>query len=234
MPAVPSPDIFTRISDKSERYRLFLDLCNSRGEVIAKRPEPSADVLSFIAYDFDKDKLSLKLTGINGHLPPNGSLILSFFVGGEKYFFIGSYTSAIDSIFVETPSLLFHLQRREDYRLKIPIGFKALYEVVSVNGVTHKHSFPMADLSGGGCRILVNNQILVLKVGDELKGHVFLPDRTPIAIATSVRHQRPDSTLKNTTVCGLQFVGANEQTKNRIVAVVMDLYRQLFSTHYAN
>jgi hypothetical protein len=225
---LPSADIFTRISDNSEKSRLFSDLALARGEVLGKKLEPSADVFTLLAHDFSGNRLLCKVAGATHPISGSGDLIITFFVGGEKYFQHASYQMAGDMVSVTTLNPIFHLQRREDYRIKLPIGYKALLEMVSLNGKTLKHSIPMMDLSGGGCRIQVDPKFLALKVTDELKGHLFLPDRDPIPVTCSIRHIR-DNHGKGPLTCGIQFIALTEPVKNRIIAVVMDLYRQLFA-----
>ncbi len=228
--SLPNADIFTRISDSSEKARLFSDLAQTRSEILAKKLEPGADVFVLLAYDFNGQKLSCKLTGATHTLPNQGQLILTFFVGGEKYFQQADFTMAADIVSISAGNApIFHLQRREDYRIKLPGLYKALLEMVSINGKTQKHAIPIMDLSGGGCRIQVDAKFLHLKVNDELKGHLFLPDRDPIPMTGSVRHVRVENHGKGPLTCGIQFIGLTEPVKNRIVAVVMDLYRQLFA-----
>jgi len=226
---LPSADIFTRISDNSEKARLFSDLATSRSEVIAKKLESTADVFVLLAYEFINNRLLCKVAGATHPLSGSGDLIITFFVGGEKYFQHADFQMKGDLVSISIQGPIFHLQRREDYRIKLPTGYKALLEMVSINGKTQKHSIPLMDLSGGGCRIQVDQKFLPLKVSDELKGHLFLPDRDPIPVACSIRHIRLDNHGKGPQICGIQFIGLTEPVKNRIIAVVMDLYRQLFA-----
>lgn len=229
MQDVPSADIFTKISDVSEKNRLFRDLAAARGEIHSKRPEPSADVLVLMATDFGDQTLTCRLTSGSHNQQSDGNLVITFFIGGEKYFFIGHYRVVGENILLKTTEPLFHLQRRNDYRIKIPVSYKALFEVVAINGTTKKLSIPITDLSGGGCRLVINTQVMKLNIGDEMRGHLFLPDRAPIQLTGSVRHMKEEVHAKNSVAYGIQFVGLSELVKNRIVAVVMDLYRQLFT-----
>lgn len=224
----PFSDIFTRISDPSEKTRLYEDLARSRSEIHAKKPDPSGDVFVLIATEYSKERLRCKLTGATGPLPVNGVLTATFFVGGEKYFIQTDYQFSGDQIALLTSNHVFHLQRREDYRIRIPASYKALLEIVSINGQTKKHSIPIMDLSGGGCRIQLDPKFLPLQMHDALKGHIFLPDRDPIQVTGSVRHLKVENHGRGPTICGIQFVGQTEPLKNRIIAVVMDLYRELF------
>ena len=226
---LPAADIFTRINDGSEKLRLFSDLVKARGEILAKLSEPSQEVFVLLAHDESGKKINCKLAGISHHTPPtSGHLILTFFVGGEKYFFQSDYKISGEYVSISIESQLYHLQRREDYRIHIPTGFQAFFEMVSLNGKTQKRAIPLMDLSGGGCRVQVDAKILPLKSHDELKGHLFMSDRDPITVVGSVRHMKAENHGKGPLTCGIQFVGLTEPLKNRIIAAVMDLYRMHF------
>jgi hypothetical protein len=211
---LPSADIFTRINDSSEKVRLYEDLAATRGEIHAKKPQAAADVFILLAYDYSNEKLHCKLTGATAALGPSGVLTTTFFVGGEKYFMQADYQVIGDQVILKAAQHLFHLQRREDYRVRIPSSYRALIEIVSINGQTKKHSIPLMDLSGGGCRIQLDPKFLPLQMHDTLKGHLFLPDRDPILITGSVRHVRVENHGRGPMICGIQFVGLSEPLKN--------------------
>lgn len=226
---LPAQDIFTRISDPTEKNRLLKDLAQSRSEMMAKKPDSATEVFLLIPYDFSNDRLTCRLAGASMALAPKGLLITTMFIGGEKYFFQSDYMVTGDQVTLLTLNPLFHLQRREDYRIRIPSSFRALLEITSINNQMKKISIPILDLSGGGCRIQVDSKLLSLKTQDQLKAHIFLPDRSPIQIVGQVRHVRNDKSGNGPPICGIQFVTMSDITKNRIVAVVMDLYRELFA-----
>lgn len=225
--ALPSADIFTKINDPSEKANLFTELAKARGKILAKTIEPGSDLHELSAFDYEDSKIYCQ-SSATYKLKDSGELILYFFVGTDKYFTQTKYKIRKDNIEIDTDSTLYHLQRRQDYRLRIPMGFSALYEVVSINGTPKKHSFRLQDLSGGGCRIEVPVQSSTLKIQDQIKGHLFLPDRQPIVVEGSIRHTMLDA-QKKFLICGVQFVSLTPPQKNKIVALVMDLYRQLFA-----
>lgn len=226
---LPSADVFTRITDLSEKNRLYNDLAMGKSELLAKLLAPSSEVFTLMAQEYKDQKIHCKILPTSSQIPTDSDIILYFFIGGEKYFLQTKYQILGDRLVLKTDTDLYHLQRREDYRIKIPAGYRALLEIVSISGKTQKHSIPLSDLSGGGCRIEFQQKNISLKVYDELKGHLFLPDRDPIQIIASVRHIKIDTAGKLPSACGLQFVSLTEQVKNRIIAVVMDLYREFFS-----
>lgn len=226
---LPSADVYTKITEAGEKARLLKDLVNSKGDVLIKRFEPEADVYTTVVVSFQNQILSCRFQTPKPDFTQNGDLIVYFFIGGEKYFYHSTYVFEKDLIQIKTDNAFYHLQRREDYRIRIPSSFRALLEIVSVTGKYEKHSIPILDLSGGGCRVQLSIDKLNVKVYDEIKGHLFLPDRAPIEIVGSIRHMKIESRDKNIYSCGIQFVGMSEQIKNRIIALVLDLYREFFS-----
>lgn len=227
---LPRPDVFNKISDPSEKTTLLLDLAKSRGEIIAKKSDSSSDIYTMLATGFQDKSLSCKLVGASSPLAEkNGSMIVTYFIGGEKYFQVCPFKRVGEEIFLGDDNPIYHLQRRQDYRIRLAASYRILLEIVSVNGSTNKKTIPLIDLSGGGCRIQVNPEQVAFKVGDELMGHLFLPDRSPISVSCSVRHSRVDPQFSGKVTYGVQFIGMSKITKNNIIALVLDLYRQFFS-----
>lgn len=225
--ALPSADIFTKISDTSEKANLFSSLSKTRGKLVAKTNNPEDELSELMAFDFHNGILSCQHRS-GKKLKDQGEIILQFLLGTDKYFMTCNYRTRTDFVEIYTDTILYHLQRRQDYRLNIPMSFSAIFEIVSVNGTAKKHSYRIQDLSGGGCRVEIPVQSSTFKVQDKLKGHLFLLDREPIVVEGIIRHIRMDAPKKN-WICGIQFMGLSSPQKNRIIALVMDLYRQFFA-----
>jgi c-di-GMP-binding flagellar brake protein YcgR len=68
-----------------------------------------------------------------------------------------------------------------------------------------------------------------IREGMTLKGHLFLLDRQPIEVSCTVRYKRTDVITKKQPIFGLQFTGMSQIIKNKIIALVLDLYRQQFA-----
>ena len=84
---LPSADVFTKISDTSEKARLFADLGNGKSEMLAKLPDPAADVFTLMSQQYKNGTVFCKVVGAHPHFPTHGEIILYFFIGGEKYFY---------------------------------------------------------------------------------------------------------------------------------------------------
>lgn len=226
---LPNEQGFKRIADISEKQRIFFDLCQSKGDVIAKRPDPESFIFVLKPNTFLKNKLncSFRAQGAQDSVAKESDIFISFMLGGEKYFMQSSYKSIGAELLLDTDAPIFHLQRRDDYRLKIPNRSGFLFEISSVNGKIHKLSIPIADLSAGGCLLYHNNKTK-FEIGDQVMGHLFLTDRRPIDITGVIRHSRQSKSQEYT---GIQFTNLTDIQKNKISALVMDLYREFFLRH---
>jgi c-di-GMP-binding flagellar brake protein YcgR len=222
-------EIFTKISDPDEKNKIFKILVADQGEVVAKLPEPMAEVFIAKAKDLTTKKLILKLIKTTIKDLESGQLILTFYANNEKYFFQSEYSILHGDVYLSIDNPIFHLQRREDYRIRVPSSYKAKLEVSTINKTKNKVPFTLLDLSGGGCKVQWNSYKVSLKVGDHLAGQLILPDRKAIVFEASLQHLHENPIDKTNLIGGLQFEGLAEPVKNRIVAIVLDLYREFFS-----
>jgi hypothetical protein len=228
---IPSANVYNRISEPSEKQNLLVELCRSKGDLVAKLPEPNSYVFTLKASEHRGLDLVCPLqASLPKEFSNAGRLFMSFLLGGEKYFFHGRYDVRKNDILINTDEVFFHLQRRDDYRLRIPESFQALFEISAINGQMKKVSIPIADLSAGGCLLNTDPQRIHLKIGDKVSGHIFLPDREPIEMNGQIRHTRENQNKRN-DLTGVQFANLSEIQKNRIASLVMDLYREFFLRH---
>lgn len=223
-----SRDIFTKISDPSEKDRIFHDLCVSPSEIIAKPLSPQSETLLLKAEVFVGNELAC--SNLSKHSPPEGpgELILQITLGAEKYLCSTPYILRGKRIYLNTNTEVFHLQRREDFRLRLPVSYKATFELRTVNQKPRRARLQIIDISGGGCKVLVTPTPPAFNISDQVSGEIHLPDRPTISISGQIRHEDDDQHAKSQVV-GIQFTNMPLPVRNRLAALVMDLYRQLFS-----
>ncbi len=138
-------------------------------------------------------------------LKPSEEYLGHFFLGGEKYYFQTTAQVHQGKVAVPIPEELYHLQRRQNYHVRIPDGYKAFYNIVSVNGKPQKIAGQLADLSSQGCRVLYRLDMLLLKVGDTVMGQLVMPQRSPIEIQGILRHVKIDESNKALQTFGIEF-----------------------------
>lgn len=221
-------DFFTKISDVAEKDRIFKDLGSSASEILAKSLEPNSELMHFKAESYQGNELTCVVQTKKSQLQSQGELILQFMLGSEKYLISTQYQVRQDKVIVQTKAQLFHLQRREDFRLRLPESFQGIFALEKQNSKPNFGKFHLVDLSGGGCRFQIKANVGELNIGDQVEGALILPQRDKISIKGTIRHEKDDDSTK-TLMAGVQFVDLRPLEKNRIIAVVMDLYRELFS-----
>lgn len=231
-------ELFNRLGDSIEKNIIFKDLVKSRAEIQAKFV--GQDMVHVTrAFEFSGDHLSC-VSPFPSKIDSNklerasGQILLSFFLGLEKYFMDTEYSLIAETLIIKAPLNIFHLPRLDHYRIRAPKTFRVLFETTSLNGKLFKVTVPILDLSCGGCKIEVNvnvtNNLFVNK--DEIKGHLFLPDRPPIPVLGRIQYFRKSFLCEQIYLTGIQFIHTGEKEKNRINSLVMDLYREFFRIDY--
>jgi hypothetical protein len=220
-------DIFTKVTDSKIREKIFYDLAGTKSEIVGKVHGTSSETHTFQALVFSAPELECRVISSKA-IPTSGEVILQLTLGDDKYLCSAPYQVRDGRAFLRMEVDVFHLQRREDFRLRMPLSFKAYLEIKKLNGNPAAGKFQLMDLSGGGCRFLIPSKTLAVTVNDVIECEIILPDRDPIKIKGSIRHQKEDEKTK-AQATGLQFIDLTELVKNKIVALVMDLYRELFS-----
>jgi hypothetical protein len=222
-------NIFVEITDETEKRQIFQALADNRSPIKAKTPDPAGELLGLKALALKLDELETLSESEAVSLPAKGELTLKFQAGTENYLCLTTFRSTKNKIIFQWKSRLFRLQRREYFRLRLPPSYKAFMLINKLNGVEIAHQGTLVDLGGGGCRIALKLNPEEWKVGDLIEGSLVLAQRTPIEISAQIRHRSPMTSAKANTAVGFQFINMSAIVQNRIIAIVMDLYRELFS-----
>jgi hypothetical protein len=224
----PVQTFFSRIGNAEEKDRLFQDLCISPCEIIAKVHDSASEITYLKADIYTGIEISFRLIDPDFKFNETGELILQITLGGEKYLCSSPFHFHEDRVVIKTTGPLYHLQRRDDFRLKIPESFQAEFRIQSVNKALRPQALKIFDLSGGGCRVNHSSVPDPLKIGDVLTGEISIVGRPTISISAEVRHVIEDEPHKTQSL-GLMFIEVSTSMKNRLSGLVMDLYRQFFS-----
>jgi PilZ domain-containing protein len=221
-------DIFSKVATE-ERMRLFKDLANARGEVICKgdsdeiyrltveRITPKFELQCSIPFGFPSPKNEKKILG-------------NFFLGGERYFFKTPVKVDAEVVFLRMDSDLFHLQRRQNYRIKIPENYQATLLISTLNKAPVKLSGQLYDLSSSGCRVRLTASTPMLEPGNIIEGHVVIGKRESLEVEGTVRHHKVEKGAALTKqVFGVEFKPLSSLLEGRLFAITMDLHREFFS-----
>lgn len=97
----------------------------------------------------------------------NEPVICSFGYKDELYFFNSSLNNSKTEYLIDIPSEIFQLQRRNDFRVTMPIGLAHDCTINYVRGISKNVKAEIRDLSMGGCQLSVAAYQLEIKQDDE-------------------------------------------------------------------
>lgn len=222
-------DFFKRISKKEERNKIVFDFVQSQSEILTK--------IDGNIYKFKPTRLkaqSIVCIPIDpSHKPEYVSEdgVHSFFLGGEKYFFKGPMSIGNGVFEIVYDVDLFHLQRRQSYRIKIPESYTSSAVVMTINA---KHvdaiQGKVQDLSAGGCAIELPAETEI-KMNDQLHVEIWLKNKKVIETPAMVKYvgQPRDKGKKKTVSFGVEFKPNEKFLEQRVFALTVELYRELYA-----
>lgn len=225
-------DIFKKLSD-NERDRLFRDLADVRGEILCKGE--GEDLYTLKVERIGQKKELYCLASSRTAVPKTEQDLLgNFFLGGERYFFRTPAEIHQEFITLRADCDVFHLQRRQNYRVKIPANYRALFGILSYDGKPLKLNAEILDLSTGGCKAQVKVSDLTVKEGTEIGGVLVFTDRDPIEIKGIIRHLKeipkvPGLKEGMKQGFGVEFKDVPAPVEAKLFSITMDLHRQFFT-----
>lgn len=217
-------DIFNLISRIEEKIQLWNDLAQAKGELLCKGKE---DVICKLRAQFFNSKTQCLECAYEtaDNLFPAEEYLAHFFLGGEKYYFQSIERNHNNKIIVPLPSELYHLQRRQNYRVRIPDNYNAYYNIVILNDQPLNIIGRLGDLSSQGCRIVCQDRSPLLSLNDKVTGHVIVGKRSPIEINGIVRHIK---TVNNIQTCGVEFSSLGPIVENKLFMMTMEIHKEVF------
>jgi hypothetical protein len=227
-----TPDIFSKLS-ADERLRLFKDLANVRGEIVCKGER---DDVFRLTVERATGKQELQCSVPFGFSLPNSEsdILGNFFIGGERYFFKTPVRVEGNIVILRMDTEIFHLQRRQNYRIRIPEKYQATLLISSHNKAAIKLSAQLIDLSSGGCRVALAASLPILETGDRIDGHIVIGKKDSIEIEGTVRHHKLEKSVPTTKqIFGVEFKALSTTIEGKIFAITMELHREFFSKLYA-
>ncbi len=221
-------DIFNKITSIEERRKIFGDMASSKTEIFCK--SESEEVFKLVCERYSSDgKMMCSLSKAEKTEPKIlVSTVCQFDLGGEKYFFKTILDYRIKNYVLDLTDELFQLQRRQSYRIRIPLSTKSIVDIVFPDSNQNIKAVPF-DLSTGGCRICITQPGIKFENGNELKLYLKIGAREPLHLTGLIRHIRQETTPQVCTYIGVQFSDISTQMEKSLFSITMDLYREFFS-----
>lgn len=222
-------DTFKKISDPQEKLQIFKDLLTRQAVLVCKGS--GENLFSLLPESIDKNQHLLC------HLQPESTppqadhdnVVVQFNVGAEKYFAYTKISRRGQSYELDFAVDLYHVQRRQSYRVRIPVNYKSKIELIKADSGKVISEGEFFDLSGGGLRMILPHDRSLLKEGDRLECLITLGARPPLSLKCLVRHIRIQKKPKQVQVIGLQFTPISTIVENKLFALILELHRELFT-----
>lgn len=221
-------EVFSLISKEEEKIKLFMDLAHIRGELLCKGNDENLVQLRVTNYNNKAHFVECDRESANATLKHNEEFVGYFFLGGEKYYFQGVAQVHSGKYSLPLPKELYHLQRRQNYRVKVPTSYQSYFNIVSVNGAPQTIVGQVADLSSQGCRVVYRMDNPMMKVGDKVVGHLVIGKRPPMELQGEVRHIKVDEGNKVIQTFGIKFTPLQSIMENKLFAITLEIHKELF------
>jgi c-di-GMP-binding flagellar brake protein YcgR len=223
-----SQSFFQKVGTRKERERAFILLTQSKATFECQMP--GKNIIKIVP-DFIQDSFMMVIT--NEDIPMNQEVIVTFQIGQEKYFMKTTFKphKFERHFMMSIEPALFKLQRRNSFRIQIPIEYMARIYIHTVDGKTSSQKFPLFDLSGGGLSFEIPSNIpFHLQKDQNIEGELEVGGRFKKRFAAVVRHvAKVGSQGSGLSKIGTEFTRIGAIDQQEIVNTVMDIHRDMFS-----
>ncbi|QLY24961.1 flagellar brake protein [Bdellovibrio sp. KM01] len=217
-------EIFKKLSREDELVKLLIDLATAQGEVLCKGKTENLIKVKAVHWHSQSKHLECLLESPE-NLKTGEEFLGYFFLGGEKYYFEGTATVYGNRCQLPLPKEIFHLQRRQNYRVRIPAGFQAFFDITQINNSAVKIHAKLGDLSAQGCRLIEKETVATFKMGDILKGKLLIAKNSAIQLTAEVRHVKTEG---GNQMVGVEFQGLTPIQENNLFALTMEIHKEVF------
>lgn len=222
-------DVFKQIQDKKEIDQLFTDLVKYQSQVIVKTPDNKILGLDVKIFKFpylhceNDDFYNLNL---NSQEPT----VFNFTLGTDKYFFKSHFKLDKKLILIDVQTDFYKLQRRQNYRVKIPNNYKAHLEISKINSTEiAKIPAKMIDISAGGLRAYLSDKKFPLIDDDTISFTLIFQSRPEIFVSGIVMNIKPEPSMGPIISFGVSFADLTPELETKLFNLTTELYRELFS-----
>ncbi len=229
-------EIFRKIQKSEERILLIDDLIKARAVIMCKGD--SDNVIKLVPEELvGSNQISCSLQD-SSEKPTHDKekIICNVYIGAEKYFFQTELFLEGSKWRISIPTDVYHLQRRQDFRIKIPANYHGFLSIQSIDGEKFVSKSPLKDISMGGCGILITPgktktlNTNLIQVHREILGILEVVRRPSIEIKGEIRYVRFD--IESYT-CGIEFKERGHELDRGLFALTMDLHREFFTNSAA-
>ena len=210
-------DPFEKVKDPEEKKKILQSLVKAQTSVFLSVAKSKKGYVIFPQL-YVRDQMTIQGPDeLRKSLQDGDEVFFEFSSGDEKYICKTKIQLAQNLLKVDLSVDLYKLQRRDDFRLRLPASYSAQF-------IIQKRKYQVLDISAGGCRIQAE-AAPDIKMGGHLAGTLQLKGRDPINIlAAEIVHMTADHKI------GLRFQKLADLDRSEIHGVVIAIYRELFTS----
>lgn len=205
---------------------------NLRNEILNSFIKENIEIVLKIDHSHFRTKIASKRSEteflLTRHLAEkfkNEAISGTFEYKRNKYFIKTILNSNLDGVIISVPTEVFLLQRRNNFRMVIPIGVKYVAELQTINGRRVKEKVEIRDISLGGCQFVCKkNANTKIQTGDDIQIKIQMLDLDKELIAAEARHVmalQSDTKLQ----VGINFIEPDGEFLTKLQNLLMHLDR---------
>lgn len=223
-----SSSYFAKVSTSKEHEELLQTLAQTR-------PRLDGFDQRLARYEFaveQCEKMELKLVLKRGRpLRGQHNLTLNFHLQGAQYFAKVALSELAAGVYRTKIGDIYKLQRRANFRVRVPESVELGIEITKVGESKLRRYFRLADISAGGAAVLLSHvDATLLPPQQSFEGVLYCPGNKRLPVQGGIRYCRKMKGYPGFEfVAGVQFVGMATSVEADLLAVIMEIYRCLFS-----
>ena len=154
----------------------------------------------------------------------NEPITCIFQVKEDRYFFKSFLNNTTVDYTIEVPTEIYELQRRNDYRVSMPLGVFYKCEIIRINELKKNIKTEIRDMSMGGCQISIAGITSDIKQNDELVLYLKVDKFEFQKIAITAKHIKFVES-QNTSLIGASLAEPDSELLSELQSMLMYLDR---------
>lgn len=171
-----------------------------------------------------KNDKQLSILKFNSFEFSNEPVTCLFQIKDECYFFRSFLNNSNSDFGIDIPADIYQLQRRNDYRVAMPIGVIYKCKITAVNSVNNLISVEIRDISLGGCLVSIPGLTSDFKENDIIDLFLQLDKFEFQKLTLLIKHIKFVEP-QNNTLLGLGFSEPDSDIRSQLLALLMHLDR---------
>ena len=195
---------FSNPVDEKTKIELLKLIATSKTNVTVYSDQKSFEAVTYPSNDFNRITVPCAKGSSIDSFRASQSLVCHFSLHEENYFFTSKTTLTDTALIFSTPTVVYKVQRRDNFRVDIPQNFPHQIEITGLKELKIK----LLDLSMGGCKINATysepTQISQLKENFEIALKFSFLSFENLTVYAKIKFTKHEPRTKSVAI-GLEF-----------------------------